>query len=383
MSAATMIKPAREAGGTAGAAWDPVASCQDGPEAALDPGRLDQPQRWRRPRRVFLEADLFGPAVSDEYIARVWQVMASCPRHTFLILTGQPGRMRHWLSRCARWDGFITHNGEPVSSSGGGGLIVGYPDAPPQRPGRDRGPRGGKPRCQPAPLAWGWPVPNVWLGVRAPDQARADIGIPALLGVPAAIRFLFCDPLTGPLCLEICDWTPPGMEGFPGTLNPLTGEWQPTAGDVAEEYEHRITGLPRIDWVIAGGEPGPKARPLHPAWARAIRHQCDYAQVPFFFRQWGEWAPQNAATWPYGDGGRNPHRYCWVSPDGGEAKPFAEFTASDDQRWALMKRVGTKAAGRELDGQICDEFPRGPANGGLPRRPGPSPKLSPPRTIGS
>lgn len=262
MSAATMIKPARDAGGTAGAAWDPVSSCEDGPEAALQAERLDQPNRWRRPRRVFVAADLFGPGVSDEYIARVWQVMASCPRHTFLILTGQPGRMRDWLNRCGRWDGFITHNGEPVSSSGGGGLIVGYPDAPPQRPGWDRGPRGGKPRSQPTPIAWGWPLPNVWLGVRAPDQDRADIGIPALLGVPAAVRFLFCDPLTGPLCLEMCDWTPPGMEGFPGTRNPLTGEWWPAADAVAEEHENRITGLPRIDWVIVGGEPGPKARPL-------------------------------------------------------------------------------------------------------------------------
>jgi hypothetical protein len=176
MSAATMIKSMRDAGGTASATWDPVAGCGNGSKVTLQCERLDRPQRRRRPRRVFVTADLFRQSVGDEHIARVWQVMASCPRHMFLILTQQPVRMRDWLNRCARWDGYITHNGEPVSSYGGGGWIVGCPDAPRRRPGwDDRGPRGGKPRYKPSPVARAWPLPNVWLGVSAPDQDRADI----------------------------------------------------------------------------------------------------------------------------------------------------------------------------------------------------------------
>jgi hypothetical protein len=81
--------------------------------------------------------------------------------------------------------------------------------------------------------------------------------------------------------------------------------------------------------------------------------------VPFFFSGWGDWAPQNAGNWPFGFGGQNLRSYRWASPDDGGTKPFNEFTGEDDRSWALMRRVGTKAAGRELDGQICDEFPRG------------------------
>jgi protein gp37 len=97
---------------------------------------------------------------------------------------------------------------------------------------------------------------------------------------------------------------------------------------------------------------------MHPAWARFLRDQCDAADVPFFFKQWGEWGPKNAATWPLGDAWRNPQRHQWISPDGTRAKPFGEFTGTDDMDWALMRRTGKKAAGRELDGQVCDEFPR-------------------------
>jgi hypothetical protein len=80
--------------------------------------------------------------------------------------------------------------------------------------------------------------------------------------------------------------------------------------------------------------------------------------------QWGKWAPQNGAAWPLGDAWQNPHRHRWVSPDDGRAKPFGELTGTGDLARAHMKRVGKKAAGRQLDGQIRDEFPvtwQGPA----------------------
>jgi Protein of unknown function (DUF5131) len=136
----------------------------------------------------------------------------------------------------------------------------------------------------------------------------------------------------------------------------LSGAWSasPDAGLVP----------PLIEWVICGGESGPRARPTHPAWARSLRDQCGNAGVPFFFKQWGEWGPQNGAASPLGDAWQNPHRHRWVSPDDGRAKPFGELNGTGDLGWAHMKRVGKKAAGRELDGQIRDEFPRHLAGSG-------------------
>jgi protein gp37 len=273
----------------------------------LLPERLDQPRRWAKPRRIFVNSmsDLFHKDVPDEYIAQVWQVMATTPRHTYQILTKRPARMRSWLNRCARWDGYITHNGEPVSSYGGSGLIVGYPDAPVRRPGWDTGPRGGKLRYKPEPVSWGWPLPNVWLGVSVESQQWADIRIPALLDTPAAVRFLSCEPLLGPVNLRT-----DLMVGM--ACDPPDG----------------------IGWVIAGGESGPGARPMHPDWARSLRDQCQAADVPFLFKQWGEWRPlagnecaQIGDEWPAGT------------------------------RAGMCRRIGKKAAGRELDGRTWDEYP--------------------------
>jgi protein gp37 len=135
---------------------------------------------------------------------------------------------------------------------------------------------------------------NIQLGTSIEDQKRADERIPALLSIPARIRFLSVEPLLGPVKLL-------------GYL--LSG---------AHKWKHGI------HWVIVGGESGPNARPMHPQWARDIRDQCQAAGVPFFFKQWGEWAPI------YGD--------------------------VDHNSWP-MKRVGKKAAGRLLDGQEWSQFP--------------------------
>lgn len=105
------------------------------------------------------------------------------------------------------------------------------------------------------------PLPNVWLGVSCEDQKQADLRIPLLLQAPAAIRFLSCEPLLAPIDL---DNHLPIMERSAGN---------------------------DLHWVIAGGESGHHARPMHPDWVRSIRDQCHAANVPFFFKQWGEWLP--------------------------------------------------------------------------------------------
>jgi len=97
--------------------------------------------------------------------------------------------------------------------------------------------------------------------------------------------------------------------------------------------------------------------------SRPPRRRTD-APVSAVNGQWGEWAPQNSAAWPLNDAWQNPHRHRWVSPVDGRAKPFGELTGTDDLACAHMKRAGKKAAGRELDGQIRDEFPHHPAGAG-------------------
>ena len=184
------------------------------------PERLEQPLRWKRPRTIFVNSmsDLFHEEVARDFAAAVFAVMEQAGWHTFQVLTKRPDRAAALA-----------------------------PSLP-------------------------WP-PNVWLGVSVENQ-RWTTRIEALRAIPAAVRFLSCEPLLGPLDLD--------LEG--------------------------------IGWVIAGGESGPRARPMDIAWARSVRDQCLASGVPFFFKQWGE----------HGPGGR---------------------------------REGKKRAGRLLDGRTWDEAP--------------------------
>ncbi|MCI2424324.1 phage Gp37/Gp68 family protein [Saccharopolyspora sp. K220] len=172
------------------------------------------------------------------------------------------------------------------------------------------------------PWTDGWP-PNVWLGTSVEDNQRAAERIPVLVRTSAPTVFLSCEPLLADLDLS------PWLDG----------------GHVAASR--------RVDWVIAGGESGPKARPMHPDWARSLRDQCTSARVPFFFKQWGEWAPVNE---PRSDPWSDPSRHRWLAPDG-TRKPFGEFTGTEPAGLALVHRVRKKAAGRVLDGRTWNEFP--------------------------
>jgi protein gp37 len=279
---------------------------ENGFDVTLRRDRLLQPKQWKRPRRIFVNStsDVFHEAVPDDYILQMFAVMAVSEQHQFQVLTKRHGRMRSLLNRPK----FADDVWALVWQLDGG-------------------------------LAWRkryWPLRNVWLGVSVEDQHWADIRIPALLDTPAAVRFLSCEPLLGRVHLGMCDWVPPGVGDYPGVHNPLTGEWWPCeAGDYAREYEGRITELPRIDWVIVGGESGPKARPMHPDWARSIRDECRFAEVPFFFKQWGEWRPLAGNECAFAGDEFYPGRF-----DG-----------------PMARRVGKKAAGHELDGQVWQQYP--------------------------
>lgn len=284
--------------------------------------RLDQPIRWKKPRIIFVNSmsDLFHPDVPFEFIDRVFAVMALAKQHVFQVLTKRPERMLEYFKsfndRSAEARGF--------NVCAWADKTFGISDA--QIADIGRTPKG---------------LPNVWLGVSVEDQAAANDRIPLLLDTPAAVRWISAEPLLGPVRLS-------GLFGLitddeDVRIDALNGSF------ITSRYQEEPTPLgARIDWVVVGGESGPKARPMHPDWARSLRDQCAAAGVPFLFKQWGEWASTWGATTHliYGDGtvvrGTHDHPDAWKNKT-------AETIA----------RVGKKAAGRHLDGVTHDGYPGG------------------------
>lgn len=260
---------------------------------------LTLPLRWQKPKRIFVNSlsDLFHQDVPDEFIARVFAVMALAPRHTFQLLTKRHGRMRALLNselfRRQMYDALVALDYAWINAN-----------------------------------QVAWPLTNVWLGVSVEDQKRADLRIPALLDTPAAVRFLSCEPLLGPITFR---WA----------------KWQPFSDD-PNVWNNELDGLRRLDWVIVGGESGPGARPMRPDWARSIRDQCQAAGVPFLFKQWGNWVEVEGEA-------RLSDR--WVNPDGSQVEVVSATAANVHRGAVVMRNVGKKAAGRVLDGRTWDEYP--------------------------
>lgn len=191
-----------------------------------------------------------------------------------------------------------------------------------------------------------WPA-HVWMGTTAENQAMADERIPQLLNVPAAVRFLSCEPLLGQVDLHGVCFENESCEscGEKITTNIFTSSC--SCRCCCEGSEPCLL-RGKIEWVICGGESGAGARPMHPDWARALRDQCDEQGVPFFFKQWGEWAP--TVDVGFGD---SPRAKTHSFPTGkfiptlGGAVPFA----------IEMRRIGKSKAGRLLDGREWNEVP--------------------------
>ena len=291
---------------------------------------LDQPLRWTRPRKIFVNSmsDLFHAEISDEFIARVFAVMAAAPRHTFQVLTKRHARMRALLNDRLWWQ----HT---------------FPAACRER-GVDHTAVG----------SWAdgkATLPNVWMGISVETQQWADIRIPALLDTPAVVRWVSAEPLLGPVDLTRIR---PARAGDPNRTDALRPVLDADTGAVL---------MPGLDWVVVGGESGAKARPMHPQWARDLRDKCDAARVPYLFKQWGEWAPGSA---PPGPGLRE----CMVAADDGTVfeppHTLWESTSGGDRDrvnrkgWTAMHRTGKHAAGRVLDGTPLDGYPVGCGTGG-------------------
>jgi protein gp37 len=252
--------------------------------------RLALPGRARKPAAWAVWSDLFHPAVPQYQQHEAWKVMRDCPRHVFLVLTKRPAEMLRVLSG----------------------------------------------KCSAHGMDLAQPLPNVWLGVTVCNQREADEKIPLLLQVPAAVRFVSYEPALGPIHkLNLfmrsrktghVPFGPHGRDG--GCPTPCFDD-------------KRWCGC-GIDWVIAGGESGPGARPAHPDWFRSVRDQCQAAGVPFFFKQWGEWLPTDQDD------------LSVVRP--GNMRACLAGTGESGEV-GLWRRVGKSRAGRLLDGHPYSATP--------------------------
>lgn len=263
---------------------------RDEVEIFLDQKVLTRPLRWRKPRMIFPcdMTDLFADFVPDEWIDKIFAVMALCPQHTFQVLTKRAERMMTYFR-----DHFTRHKVGVHAKAFSGK----------EHPGGHG--------CDPDVCNIEYPLPNVWLGTSVEDQKRAYERSKHLrdLSVEGWTTWWSAEPLLGPVCIpNVC----------------------------YHDDEHPSSCW--LDWIVVGGESGPKARPMHPDWARSIRDQCAASGVPFFFKQWGAWAPGNESE-EQRDGVLAIHR-----TDDDER---IVFVGEDDEP---MYRVGKKAAGRLLDG---------------------------------
>jgi protein gp37 len=320
---------------------------QDPFSITMHPEKLDEPDHWIKPKRIFIcsMSDLFHSEVSILFIRMVLNTVKRNPHHTFMILTKRPERMEEILN----------HNSMFVED-----------------PNRSDGWRFNAP-------------PNLWIGVTAENQARADERIPILLQIPSAVRFVSLEPMLGPVDLR--KWLPgcwecSGSCGYRQTDQPeeqrcyecgydqdLSGEWGqdqygqdkcPECGAIGSiiypcprcnDYE-MVQGhpdTPCLSWVILGGETGPGARPMHPDWVRSVRDQCVSAGVPFFLKQWGEWKKSDVPCIP----GTHTGGGIYLTHEGrmvGQGEWW-------EGRAEAMDRVGKKSAGRLLDGRTWEQYP--------------------------
>ncbi len=238
---------------------------------------LTLPLSWKKPRTVFVNSmsDVFHKNVALHFIYRAFHTMYKCPQHTFIILTKRAERLHEvndiWFH-----------------------LKRNYPSGI-------------------------FPCKNIWLLVSTEDQETANERIPLLLKVEAAVRGISAEPLLGNI--DLSKWLPKNEgDGVSWGDGSDYGDWV--------EASHR---KPLLNWLIAGGESGHQARPMHPNWARSLRDQCQAAGIPFFFKQWGEYYP-NALT------------------DGKKPSVFVDSKT-------LMAKIGKKKSGRLLDGRTWNEFP--------------------------
>lgn len=253
----------------------------------IDEAALSIPYKTKKPTMFFVNSmsDLFHNNVPFEFIEKVYMVMVENSQHIFQVLTKRPKRMVEFFEWLATGVKKVGLDSVPTQSSN----IMDYLSA----------------------------LPNVWWGVSVEHQEAANERIPYLLKIPAVVRFLSCEPLLGYVDLTNAFWS----------------KNQVPIGELRDLLVNKI------DWVIAGGESGHNARPMHPDWVIDLKNQCKEVNVPFFFKQWGEWAPVHDLR---------------VNEKGIAGKTWYTF----DPDTSVCK-VGKKLSGSKINGIEYKEFPKG------------------------
>jgi len=226
-------------------------------EVRLVPELLDQPLRWARPRRIFVNSmsDLFHERLEHHEIEKLFGVMGARPQHTFQVLTKRPQRMLDLLTDAAFCE-MAWHEAEQHTHA-----------------------------------EMQWPFPNVWLGVSIENQETADARIPLLLQTPAAVRFVSYEPALGPITFpfnaQSC-WCPICKAIVRDSLDfPHERRHQVDLGAAFDPQKHCANVHDLLHWVIVGGESGPRARPCDIGWIRSAVEQCKAGSVPVFVKQVG------------------------------------------------------------------------------------------------
>lgn len=269
-------------------------------------------------RRVFSSSlsDWLDNEVPIEWLVGLLDTIRQTPNLDWLLLTKRIGNWRARLQQardCQR----INHHPQTI------GMVMDW--------------LGGK------------PPKNVWIGATMESQPVFDRDAHKLIGVPAAVRFVSIEPMLGPIQLRI--------DG--DVLRLYQGDPKQCSDAIYAEHLRSK----KLHWIICGGESGPHARPMHPDWMRSLRDQCQSAGVPFHFKQHGEWVerePDEGHTLPWvsEETDRSTDRVIDASGDGSD---HTNCSVPHAGRYALMTRVGKKAAGRMLDGREWNEFPRAAA----------------------
>ena len=248
--------------------------------------RINDPLHWRKPQRIAVQfmGDLFHESVPFGFIDRIYEVMATSPQHIYLLLSKRPDRMKTYFESVAR----LMEN------------------------------------------------PNIFPGVSVSNQPDADRMIPILLQIPAARHWVRYGPALGPVDFtEIRDRSSPWRSSL--SLDVLMGQ------EIHEDDDYQWTRGGKIDFLVAGGETGPGARPAHPDWFRSVRDQCTAARVPFCFEGWGEWLDTFHCGYLRLD--------CNYLPSGVRV-------AHTELDGIHFYRVGNRQSGYLLDGREWKELPK-------------------------
>lgn len=263
---------------------------------------LPETESFRVRPRIFINSmsDWLDEEVPIEWFAFLLESMWLCPNLDYLLLTKRP---ENWRQR-------ILEAREHLLFQDGGAWKMA------------------------SDWIAGNPPPNFWIGATLEKQNHERLK--HLLNIPAAVRFLSCEPLLEDLGLKTTEYF---------TLKSATGRYPFNLPP-----EHRSSVLAGIHWVIAGGESGASARPSHPDWFRSLRDDCVANNVPFLFKQWGEWLPAGSdAEHLPNKAYRSQYIAGGVIPDHETGEPVRVKT--------LMLRPGKDLAGRLLDGREWNQFP--------------------------